>query len=68
MTDIQNGKMIDPGKKSWNIKAGVFSSCMLHIIAMACMLRSHVGNVVSVCGYTYVHRKNSISDICLHDS
>ena len=65
MTDIQNGKMIDPGKQSWNIKAGVFSSCMLHIIAMACMLSDHV---VSVCGYTYVHRKNSISDICLHDS
>lgn len=42
MTDIQNGKMIDPGKKSWNIKAGVFSSCMLHIIAMACMLSDHM--------------------------
>lgn len=42
MTDIQNGKMIDPGKQSWNIKAGVFSSCMLHIIAMACMLSDHM--------------------------
>lgn len=42
MTDIQNGKMIDPGKKSWNIKAGVFSSCMLHIIAMTCMLSDHM--------------------------
>lgn len=28
MTDIQNGKMTDPGKQSWNIKAGVFSSCI----------------------------------------
>ena len=42
MTDIQNGKMIDPGKQSWNIKAGVFSSCMLHIIAMTCMLSDHM--------------------------
>ncbi len=42
MTDIQNGKMIDPGKQSWDIKAGVFSSCMLHIIAMTCMLSDHM--------------------------
>lgn len=42
MTDIQNGKMIDPGKQSWNIKSGVFSSCMLHIIAMTCMLSDHM--------------------------
>lgn len=42
MAEIQRDIMTDPQGRSRNIKAGVFSSCALHIIAMTCMLSDHM--------------------------
>lgn len=42
MVEIQRDMMTDTQRQSWSIKTGVFSSCALHIIAMACMLSDHM--------------------------